>query len=49
MADREDLKQILKKLHEARPEELPQIKEEAARYFKGVDSKELALAEQELI
>lgn len=49
MADRQTLKLILKKLHEAKPEELEIIKKEAAKYFKDVDPKELALAEQELI
>lgn len=49
MADRQKLKLILKKLHEAKPEELEVIKKEAVKYFKDVDPKELALAEQELI
>ena len=46
---REGLKEVLKKLHAARPEELDTIKKEAAKYFKDTDPKELALAEQELI
>lgn len=46
---REELKQILKRLHEARPDELESIKKEAAKYFKDTEPKELALAEQELI
>ena len=46
---RDELKGILRKLHEAKPEELDRIKKEAASYFKGTDPKELALAEQELI
>ena len=46
---RDELKGILRKLHEAKPEELDKIKKEAAFYFKGTDPKELALAEQELI
>lgn len=46
---REELKQVLKKLHEAGPEELDEVKKEAEACFKGVDPKELALAEQELI
>src|SRR3989338_1567740 len=46
---REELKKVLKRLHEAKPEELGKIKEEAAKYFKETDPKELALAEQELI
>lgn len=46
---REELKQILRKLHEAKPEELDKTKKEAEAYFKAVDPKELALAEQELI
>lgn len=49
MADREQLKLILKKLHEAKPEELSAVKKEAEKYFRDVDPKELALAEQELI
>lgn len=46
---RDKLKQILKKLHEAEAGALEKVKEEAKRYFKDVDPKELALAEQELI
>lgn len=46
---REELKRALIKLHEAKPEELDKIKKEVAAYFKVVDPKELALAEQELI
>src|SRR3989338_7949387 len=46
---RDELKGILRKLHEAKPEELDKIKKEAAFYFKGTDPKDLALAEQELI
>ncbi len=46
---REELKQMLKRLHEAKPEELATVKKEAAKYFKDTDPKELALAEQELI
>jgi DUF438 domain-containing protein len=46
---REELKQMLKRLHEARPEELDKVKKEAQVYFKDTDPKELALAEQELI
>ena len=46
---REVLKRILKKLHEARPDELEAVKKEAAKYFKDTEPKELALAEQELI
>lgn len=46
---REQLKQALKQLHEAKPEDLQSAKKEAAKYFKGADAKELALAEQELI
>ncbi|TAN59358.1 DUF438 domain-containing protein [bacterium] len=48
-AKREELKQILKKLHEARPEELDKVKKGAERYFREVAPKELAMAEQELI
>lgn len=48
-AKREELKQILKKLHAASPQELPQVKQEAARYFKEIEPRELALTEQELI
>lgn len=43
------LKEILKKLHEAEAGALEKVKEEAKRYFKDVDPKELAMAEQELI
>ncbi len=46
---REQLKQALKKLHEATPEDLEKAKKEAKMYFKDTDPKELALAEQELI
>lgn len=46
---RDELKGILRKLHEAKPEELDKAKKEAEAYFKAVDPKELALAEQELI
>jgi len=48
-AKREELKQILKKLHEAKPEELNAVKKEAQKYFREVEPKELAMAEQELI
>src|SRR3989338_2295694 len=47
--EREKLKQVLKRLHEAKPEELEAIKKEVEKYFKDTDPKELALAEQELI
>lgn len=47
--NREQLNQVLKRLHEASPEELDKIKKEAQIYFKDTDPKELALAEQELI
>lgn len=46
---RDELKDILRKLHETKPKELDKIKKEAASYFKGTVPKELALAEQELI
>ena len=46
---REKLKQALKRLHEAPPEELEKVKKEAEVYFKNTDPKELALVEQELI
>ena len=46
---RKELKQILKRLHEAGPDELPKVKKELSTYIKGVDPTELALAEQELI
>ena len=46
---RDELKGILRRLHEAKPEEIEKVKKEAASYFKGADPKELALAEQELI
>ncbi|OGX25412.1 MAG: hypothetical protein A3J51_04305 [Omnitrophica WOR_2 bacterium RIFCSPHIGHO2_02_FULL_45_21] len=46
---RDELKQILKKLHQASPEELGGVKKEAEKYFKEVEPKELAMAEQELI
>lgn len=46
---REKLKQALKKLHEAPPEELEKVRREAEIYFREVEPKELALAEQELI
>ena len=49
MVDREQLKKILKRLHDAKPQELDKVKKEAERYFKETDPKELALAEQELI
>ena len=49
ISKREELKTMLKRLHEAKPEELDTIKKEAAKYFKDTDPKELALAEQELI
>src|SRR3989338_2930452 len=49
MADREELKEVLKKLHQAMPEDLGRVKKEAEKYFKETDPKELALAEQELI
>ena len=48
-AKRDELKRILKKLHEASPEELAGVKKEAEKYFKEVEPKELAMAEQELI
>lgn len=47
--NREELKEILKRLHQAKPEELEKIKKEAEKYFKDTNPKELALAEQELI
>src|SRR3989338_4281944 len=47
--EREELKHMLKRLHEATPAELPAIKKEAEGYFKNTDPKELAMAEQELI
>lgn len=47
--NREELKQMLKRLHEASPDELDRVKKGAERYFKDTDPKELALAEQELI
>lgn len=40
---------MLKRLHEAKPEELEEVKKEVEKYFKDTDPKELALAEQELI
>lgn len=43
------LKQMLKKLHQANPDELPLIKNELSKYIKGLGPEELALAEQELI
>jgi DUF438 domain-containing protein len=46
---REELKQMLKRLHEANPDELDAVKKEAEKYFKDTDPKELALAEQEII
>ena len=46
---REELKLMLKKLHEAKPEELEMVKQEAESYFRNTDPKELAWAEQELI
>ena len=46
---REKLKEALKRLHEAGPEELEKVKKEVEVYFKETDPKELALAEQELI
>ena len=46
---RDELKQILKKFHEASPEELGRVKQEAKKYFKEVEPKDLAMAEQELI
>lgn len=46
---RQDLKEVLRRLHEAKPDQLPEIKKEAERYFREVDPKELALVEQELI
>lgn len=49
MSNREELKQILRRLHEARQEDLDKIKKETEKYFKDTDPKELALAEQELI
>ena len=49
MPDRKELKQILKRLHAAGPDELPKVKKELSTYIKGVDPTELALAEQELI
>ena len=47
--NRQKLKEILIKLHCASAQELPKVKQEAEKYFAGVDAKELALAEQELI
>lgn len=46
---REELKNMLKRLHEAKPEKLDAVKKEAEQYFKDTEPKELALAEQELI
>lgn len=46
---REELKEALKKLHEASPEQLERVKKEAAVHFREADPQELALAEQELI
>lgn len=46
---REKLKEALRKLHEASPEELEKVKKEVEVYFKETDPKELAMAEQELI
>ena len=46
---REKLKDVLKKLHNAHPQDLEKVKKEAVIYFKDTDPKELALAEQELI
>lgn len=46
---REELKQMLKRLHGAHPEDIDRVKKEAQRYFKDTDPKELAMAEQELI
>ncbi|MDP2939452.1 MAG: DUF438 domain-containing protein [Candidatus Omnitrophota bacterium] len=45
----ERLKQALKKLHEAKPEELDKVKKEVRKYFRDTNPTELALAEQELI
>ncbi len=46
---REKLKEALKRLHEAKPDELEKVKKEVEVYFKETDPKELAMAEQELI
>lgn len=46
---REELKMILKKLHQTHPDELDKVKEEVSVYFKDIEPKELALTEQELI
>src|SRR3989338_4620669 len=46
---REELKEVLKRLHEAGPQDLERVKKDAEIYFKDADPKELALAEQELI
>lgn len=46
---RENLKEALKKLHAAKPEELETVKKEVEVYFRNTDPKELAMAEQELI
>src|SRR3989338_2042478 len=46
---REKLKEALKKLHESSPDELERVKKEVEVYFKETDTKELAMAEQELI
>jgi len=46
---REKLKEALKKLHEAKPDELEKVKKEVEVYFNETDPKELAMAEQELI
>ena len=46
---REELKEVLKRLHEAGPQDLERVKKDAEIYFKDTDPKELALAEQELI
>lgn len=45
----QQLKDVLRRLHEAGPAELVEVKKQAAKYFKTVDPKQLALAEQELI
>lgn len=43
------LKQVLRHLHEATPEELPQAQRDAERYFHEVEPQKLAKAEQELV
>ena len=40
MPERKELKELLKKLHAAPPDELPLVKKELFTYIKGVDPKE---------